>query len=142
MGHVRQPTNRTLLQTFEWHTPSDPPGLQHTHSSRSHYSRLTHMLPELTKLGITSLWLPPGCKAMNRTGNGVRNPSCKSIATDHAGTTWLCEIFCLQQRLLRHELIRSSFSISTTCMIFGILENSSATVLEARNGAAKKSFWI
>ena len=52
--------NKTLLQTFEWHTPSSP----------SHYNHLKSLLPGLVKLGITSIWLPPGCKANNPNGNG------------------------------------------------------------------------
>jgi len=52
--------NRTLLQTFEWHTRTNPP----------HYIRLNELLPKLANLGITSIWLPPGCKANNPDGNG------------------------------------------------------------------------
>ena len=54
--------NPALFQTFEWHTPSSP--------TNSHYRRLTRLLPTLSDLGITSLWLPPGCKANNPQGNG------------------------------------------------------------------------
>lgn len=51
-----------MFQTFEWHTPSDP--------ANPHYRRLTKLLPTLARVGITSLWLPPGCKANNVDGNG------------------------------------------------------------------------
>ena len=52
------PQNATLFQSFEWHTPG------------SHYTRLSAALPGLADLGITSIWLPPGCKANNPQGNG------------------------------------------------------------------------
>lgn len=59
-----------LLQGFEWHTNSDPPGPEETHSPSSHYARLTRLLPSIADLGVTHLWLPPGCKANNPQGNG------------------------------------------------------------------------
>lgn len=52
------PQNETLFQTFEWHTPGQ------------HYPRLLRALPGLAEIGITSLWLPPGCKANSPQGNG------------------------------------------------------------------------
>lgn len=64
------PQNRTLFQTFEWHTPSKPPPPNETHSPSSHYARITGVLPTLAELGITSIWLPPGCKANSPQGNG------------------------------------------------------------------------
>ena len=62
MASPPTPQNRTLLQTFEWHTHSSP--------DHSHYAHLTNLLPALRELGITALWLPPGCKAANPHGNG------------------------------------------------------------------------
>lgn len=62
--------NRLILQGFEWHTPSSPPAPNETHSQTSHYSRLTRLLPSLANLGVTTLWLPPGCKGNNPRGNG------------------------------------------------------------------------
>ncbi|KAK4545322.1 hypothetical protein LTR36_003502 [Oleoguttula mirabilis] len=62
--------NKTLFQTFEWHTPSQPPPPNETHSPSSHYARLTRVLPQLSSLGVTSIWLPPGCKANDPQGNG------------------------------------------------------------------------
>lgn len=53
--------NALIFQGFEWHTTSE---------NESHYSRLTRLLPTLTHLGVTSIWLPPGCKANNPRGNG------------------------------------------------------------------------
>jgi len=52
------PQNPTVLQAWEWHT------------SKEHYNRLKEVLPVLADLGITSIWLPPGCKANNPDGNG------------------------------------------------------------------------
>ncbi|KAK5128787.1 hypothetical protein LTR85_000120 [Meristemomyces frigidus] len=62
--------NKTLFQTFEWHTQSQPPPPNETHSRNSHYARLTRVLPQLSSLGVTNLWLPPGCKANDPQGNG------------------------------------------------------------------------
>ena len=62
--------DRLLLQGFEWHTPSASPPPHETHSPFSHYARLTRLLPTLAELGVTSLWLPPGCKGNNPHGNG------------------------------------------------------------------------
>ena len=56
-------TNRLLLQGFEWHTT----GSRH---DGSHYLHLANLLPSLAELGVTTLWLPPGCKANNSQGNG------------------------------------------------------------------------
>lgn len=63
-------TNPILFQGFEWHTPSQPPATDQTHSEGSHYSRLTRLLPSLSAIGVSSIWLPPGCKANNPGGNG------------------------------------------------------------------------
>ena len=62
--------NETIFQAFEWHTPSNPPASQEPHSLQSHYSRLTRLIPSLSDLGITSIWLPPGCKGNDPNGNG------------------------------------------------------------------------
>lgn len=62
--------NKTLFQTFEWHTPSQPPAPHETHSANSHYSRLIRLLPSLAQIGTTTIWLPPGCKANQPQGNG------------------------------------------------------------------------
>ncbi|KAG9579200.1 glucan 1,4-alpha-maltohexaosidase precursor, partial [Aureobasidium melanogenum] len=55
---IPTPQNPTLLQAFEWHTPG------------GHWTRLANAAPGLADIGITSLWLPPGCKANNPHGNG------------------------------------------------------------------------
>ncbi|KAK4951661.1 hypothetical protein LTR66_013836 [Elasticomyces elasticus] len=57
-GRKPTPQNPTMLQSFEWHTPPH------------HYPRLLRILPALHDLGVTSLWLPPGCKGNNFEGNG------------------------------------------------------------------------
>nr|OQO15518.1 hypothetical protein B0A51_17838 [Rachicladosporium sp. CCFEE 5018] len=64
------PDNTTLLQTFEWHTPSQPPPTNSTHSLTSHYALLSRLLPSLPSLGITTIWLPPGCKSNTVGSNG------------------------------------------------------------------------
>ena len=41
-----------MMQTFEWYLPDDC----------SHWDRLAKMSPELSKAGITAVWLPPAYK--------------------------------------------------------------------------------
>ena len=55
------PRNTLILQGFEWHT---------TPGDDSHYSHLAELLSTFSHLGVTLLWLPPGCKANNPQGNG------------------------------------------------------------------------
>ncbi|KAF2485822.1 glycoside hydrolase superfamily [Neohortaea acidophila] len=62
MSTRHESRNHVLLQTFEWYT--EPP------ENTSHYASLTQLLPWFCDIGITSLWLPPGCKANNPRGNG------------------------------------------------------------------------
>jgi alpha-amylase len=59
-GQAETPTrqNPTLFQAFEWHTPGN------------HWNRLADVVQRLSDIGITSLWLPPGCKANSPQGNG------------------------------------------------------------------------
>ncbi|KAH7055541.1 glycoside hydrolase superfamily [Macrophomina phaseolina] len=52
------PVNQTIFQGFEWHTPG------------GHWTRLSAALQTYADLGITSIWLPPGCKANQPDGNG------------------------------------------------------------------------
>ncbi|KAL2856793.1 glycoside hydrolase superfamily [Aspergillus pseudodeflectus] len=52
--------NTLLFQAFEWHVPADG----------AHWTRLRHALPGLKAIGIDQIWLPPGCKGMDRDGNG------------------------------------------------------------------------
>ncbi|CEL08690.1 hypothetical protein ASPCAL11835 [Aspergillus calidoustus] len=52
--------NTLLFQAFEWHVPADG----------HHWVRLRHALPGLKAIGIDQIWLPPGCKGMDRDGNG------------------------------------------------------------------------
>ncbi|KAK3068923.1 hypothetical protein LTR53_013139 [Teratosphaeriaceae sp. CCFEE 6253] len=65
-----QAHSRILFQAFEWHTPSQPPAPHETHCRKSHYARLTRLLPSLAEVGTTAIWLPPGCKANSPQGNG------------------------------------------------------------------------
>ncbi|KAL2382459.1 hypothetical protein RJZ90_003245 [Blastomyces dermatitidis] len=52
--------NQLMLQAFEWYVPDD----------QKHWRRLLAALPSLKAIGVTSIWLPPGCKAMSPSGNG------------------------------------------------------------------------
>ncbi|EED21243.1 alpha-amylase, putative [Talaromyces stipitatus ATCC 10500] len=52
--------NICMLEAFEWYTPHDG----------RHWKRLQQALPELKDIGIDNILLPPGCKAMNPSGNG------------------------------------------------------------------------
>ncbi|OAX84201.1 hypothetical protein ACJ72_01433 [Emergomyces africanus] len=45
---------------LEWYVPDD----------QQHWRRLQAALPSLKAIGVTSIWLPPGCKAMSPSGNG------------------------------------------------------------------------
>lgn len=54
------PDNPTMLQGFEWYCPAD----------FKHWQRLETALPVYAALGITSMWIPPACKAGWYTGNG------------------------------------------------------------------------
>ncbi|KAL1868929.1 hypothetical protein Daus18300_005765 [Diaporthe australafricana] len=52
--------NQTMFQGFEWYVPAD----------HQHWRRLEQALPTLAALGVTSMWIPPACKAGWYTGNG------------------------------------------------------------------------
>lgn len=54
------PENYTMLQGFEWNVPADG----------KHYQRLRDQISSLKRVGITNVWLPPGCKASSPEGNG------------------------------------------------------------------------
>ena len=45
--------NYTMMQAFEWYIDGDG----------KHWKLLHSKIPELAKMGITALWLPPPCKA-------------------------------------------------------------------------------
>jgi alpha-amylase len=49
-----------MFQAFEWHVPAD----------QKHWRRLRHALPTLKTMGIDNIWIPPGCKGANPSGNG------------------------------------------------------------------------
>lgn len=52
--------NQTMFQGFEWYVPAD----------HQHWRRLEKAMPALAALGVTSMWIPPACKASWYTGNG------------------------------------------------------------------------
>ena len=52
--------NSTVFQAFEWDIPAD----------QQHWQRLRRVLPQLSSIGVSSLWLPPACKAGSPRGNG------------------------------------------------------------------------
>ena len=52
-GEEPTPENYTLLQGFEWNVPADG----------KHYVRLNDAMPAYKHIGISNIWLPPGCKA-------------------------------------------------------------------------------
>ncbi|KAL4862851.1 hypothetical protein BDV12DRAFT_206906 [Aspergillus spectabilis] len=54
------PDNTLIFQAFEWHVPADG----------QHWRRLRRALPGLQAIGVDYLWLPPGCKGMDPSGNG------------------------------------------------------------------------
>lgn len=54
------PDNTLMLQAFEWHVPAD----------QGHWRRLHQALPDFKAIGVDNIWIPPGCKAMNPSGNG------------------------------------------------------------------------
>ncbi|KAM5470793.1 putative alpha-amylase [Microsporum audouinii] len=51
--------NELMFQGFEWHVPAD----------QQHWNRLHERLPRLKSIGVSSIWIPPGCKAATG-GNG------------------------------------------------------------------------
>ena len=63
-----QPDNKTLFQSFEWYLPG--PNRSKPEASPSHYTLLTSLLPHLSALGISHIWLPPSCKATDVQDNG------------------------------------------------------------------------
>lgn len=54
------PQNLTLFQGFEWYCPAD----------YKHWDRLAKVAPALSQLGITSIWIPPACKAFHKSSTG------------------------------------------------------------------------
>ena len=54
------PENQTMFQGFEWYVPADG----------RHWRRLAAAVPALAALGVTSMWIPPACKASRPDGNG------------------------------------------------------------------------
>ena len=55
-----EPDNVTCFQGFEWYVPAD----------HKHWCRLQKALPDLRKIGIDNIWIPPGCKGGSAGSNG------------------------------------------------------------------------
>ncbi|EFR04053.1 glucan 1,4-alpha-maltohexaosidase [Nannizzia gypsea CBS 118893] len=51
--------NELMFQGFEWHVPAD----------QQHWNRLRESLPRLKSMGVSNIWIPPGCKGAT-DGNG------------------------------------------------------------------------
>lgn len=60
--------NPTIFQAFEWYLPGPSDNPSETRSS--HYTLLATLIPHFAALGITHIWLPPGCKAQSVHDNG------------------------------------------------------------------------
>ncbi|KAK7222800.1 hypothetical protein V2G26_010803 [Clonostachys chloroleuca] len=54
------PENKTMMQGFEWYVPAD----------QKHWVRLEKHIPQLKRWGVDNIWVPPGCKASSKEGNG------------------------------------------------------------------------
>lgn len=91
--------HKTILQAFEWYitSPTNQVWLEQTTGaikdvSVSHWSRLTSLLPTLRLLGITSLWIPPACKATDPHDNGYGIHDLYDLgefnAKGHVSTKW------------------------------------------------------
>lgn len=91
--------NKTILQAFEWYSNSptteiwlDPNSGVVKDLSISHWSRLTSLLPTLRLLGVTSLWIPPACKATGLHDNGYGIHDLYDLgefsAKGHVSTKW------------------------------------------------------
>jgi alpha-amylase len=50
----------TMMQAFEWYVPDD----------QKHWKRLCDNIPAMKATGIDNIWVPPGCKASSKSGNG------------------------------------------------------------------------
>lgn len=60
-----------MFQAFEWYLPG--PEDHNNNPATSHFNLLEALLPHLSALGISQIWMPPGCKAtsVQDTGYGV-----------------------------------------------------------------------
>ncbi|KAI1624366.1 glycoside hydrolase superfamily [Exophiala viscosa] len=81
-------------------------------STRSHYTLLTSLLPQLSTLGISHIWLPPGTKATNPEDVGYATYDLWDLGefdakgTGHKNTKWGSksdlERFCTEAK--RHDV--------------------------------------
>ncbi|KAK3997852.1 alpha-amylase [Cladorrhinum sp. PSN332] len=58
-------TNQLMIQGFEWYLPAPS-----KENPTTHWRRLKSIIPSLSHLGATHLWIPPACKAAVPDGNG------------------------------------------------------------------------
>lgn len=80
LTHSVMAKNTTILQAFEWYSTGSEAQIIHAQPNQvsskpyithiSHWTRLTRLLPQLSFIGITSLWIPPACKATGLHDNG------------------------------------------------------------------------
>ncbi|KAK4226314.1 alpha-amylase [Podospora fimiseda] len=57
--------NQLMIQGFEWYLPFPT-----KENPTTHWQRLKSLVPFLSQLGTTHLWIPPACKASVPDGNG------------------------------------------------------------------------
>jgi len=55
--------NGVMIQVFEWNLPADG----------TLYQNLKNLAGKLSKLGITSVWMPPAAKGINNSDVGYGN---------------------------------------------------------------------
>lgn len=118
--HPYTSPNKTILQAFEWYQSSpttevwlDPATGIAKDLTISHWSRLTSLLPALKLLGITSLWIPPACKATYPGDNGYGIHDLYDLgefkAVGHVSTKWgtkaELQSLCSQAKELRMAII-------------------------------------
>ncbi|KAI1614740.1 alpha-amylase [Exophiala viscosa] len=103
-GGQEIPENKTIFQSFEWYLPGT--------TEHHHYTLLTSLLPQLSTLGISHIWLPPGTKATNPEDVGYATYDLWDLGefdakgTGHKNTKWGSksdlERFCTEAK--RHDV--------------------------------------
>lgn len=114
----RPDCNQTVLQGFEWYLPGftiktlRERGL-YIDQKVSHWRRLIDLLPQISDLGFTSVWIPPACKATNPNdvGYGVYDLydlgefDTKGSVGTKWGTKDELQAFCSQAKQLNIDII-------------------------------------
>lgn len=105
--------NETIFQAFEWYLPGSSGSIIQDSKSgvfkdatKSHWQSLTALLPRLKTFGITSIWIPPACKATNPRDNGygiydlydLGEFSCKGSVATKWGTKAELQTLCSQSK--------------------------------------------